>query len=196
MHVAESSRLIAEGAGAVTMSCDDAGTSGVQRFVIFAGAGKRRDWPPEVRASIVAESYSGAESVWLWPVGTGLPHRSCSLGAGRCGSGWRTGAWCYRWLRRRRFVRPRGDRAGAFKRSGCYGQAPTPADFQGASSICRAVYLCRRVLSRLLSMCRLAARRALDGTASSTSQPRSRADMVPPRPSLNAMAAPRAGSGL
>lgn len=47
----------------MTMSCDDAGTSGVQRFEIFTGAGKRRDWPPEVKASIVAESYSGAETV-------------------------------------------------------------------------------------------------------------------------------------
>lgn len=47
----------------MTMSCDDAGTGGVQRFEIFTGAGKRRDWPPEVKASIVAESYSGAETV-------------------------------------------------------------------------------------------------------------------------------------
>lgn len=47
----------------MTMSCDDTGTSGVQRFEVFTGAGKRRDWPPEVKASIVAESYSGMESV-------------------------------------------------------------------------------------------------------------------------------------
>lgn len=47
----------------MTMSCDDAGTSGVQRFEVFTGAGKRRDWPPEVKASIVAESYSGAETI-------------------------------------------------------------------------------------------------------------------------------------
>lgn len=47
----------------MTMSCDDAGASGVQRFEVFTGAGKRRDWPPEVKASIVAESYSGRESV-------------------------------------------------------------------------------------------------------------------------------------
>ncbi|WP_281417195.1 IS66-like element accessory protein TnpA [Sphingobium phenoxybenzoativorans] len=45
------------------MSCDDAGTSGVQRFEVFTGAGRRRDWPDEVRASIVAESYSGRETV-------------------------------------------------------------------------------------------------------------------------------------
>jgi len=47
----------------MTMSCDDAGTSGAQRFEIFTGAGKRRDWPPEVKVSIVAESYSGQESI-------------------------------------------------------------------------------------------------------------------------------------
>ena len=47
----------------MTMSCDDAGSSGVRRFEVFTGAGKRRDWPPEVKASIVAESYSGKHSV-------------------------------------------------------------------------------------------------------------------------------------
>ena len=47
----------------MTMSCDDAGISRVWRFEVFTGAGKRRDWPPEVKASIVAESYSGKESV-------------------------------------------------------------------------------------------------------------------------------------
>lgn len=47
----------------MTMSCDDAGSGGVQRFEVFTGAGKRRDWPPEVKAAIVAESYSGAETV-------------------------------------------------------------------------------------------------------------------------------------
>ncbi|WP_268249030.1 IS66-like element accessory protein TnpA [Novosphingobium colocasiae] len=45
------------------MSCDDAGTSGVQRFEIFTGAGRRRDWPAEVKASIVAESFAGRETV-------------------------------------------------------------------------------------------------------------------------------------
>lgn len=45
------------------MSCDDAGTSVVHRFEVFTGAGKRRDWPLEVKASIVAESYSGVETV-------------------------------------------------------------------------------------------------------------------------------------
>ncbi len=45
------------------MSCDDAGTSGVQRFEVFTGVGRRREWPPEVKASIIAESYSGRETV-------------------------------------------------------------------------------------------------------------------------------------
>ena len=49
----------------MTMPYDDAGTSGVQRFEVFTGRGKRRDWPPELKASIVAESFSGQE--------TGLP---------------------------------------------------------------------------------------------------------------------------
>lgn len=47
----------------MTMSCDDAGISGVHRFEVFSGAGRRREWPPEVKVSIVAESYSGAESI-------------------------------------------------------------------------------------------------------------------------------------
>lgn len=47
----------------MTMSCDDAGTSGVQRFEVFTGAGRQRDWPPEVKAAIVVESYSGAKTV-------------------------------------------------------------------------------------------------------------------------------------
>ena len=47
----------------MTMSCDDAGTIGVQRFEVFTGAGRRRDWPAEVKASIVAESFSGQETV-------------------------------------------------------------------------------------------------------------------------------------
>ena len=59
----------------MTMSYDDAGTSGVQRFEVFTGMGRRRDWPPEVKVSIVAESYSDQETVcavtpsaWLDPV--------------------------------------------------------------------------------------------------------------------------------
>jgi transposase len=35
----------------------------VERFEVFTGAGKRREWPAEVKASIVAESFSGQASV-------------------------------------------------------------------------------------------------------------------------------------
>lgn len=45
------------------MSCDDAGTKRVERFEVFTGAGRRRDWPSEVKASIVAESFTGLETV-------------------------------------------------------------------------------------------------------------------------------------
>ena len=47
----------------MTMPCDDAGTSNVQRFEVFTCAGQRRDWPPEVKAAIIAESYSKQETV-------------------------------------------------------------------------------------------------------------------------------------
>ncbi|WP_298171396.1 transposase [Novosphingobium sp.] len=47
----------------MTMPCDDAGTSRAMRFEVFTGAGRRRDWPPEVKASILAESFSGQETV-------------------------------------------------------------------------------------------------------------------------------------
>lgn len=45
------------------ISGDDPVSSGAQRFEIFTGAGKRREWPPEVKTSIVAECYSGREGV-------------------------------------------------------------------------------------------------------------------------------------
>lgn len=45
------------------MSGDDAGTSGVRRLEVFRGMGKRRESSPEAKAAIVAESYSGLESV-------------------------------------------------------------------------------------------------------------------------------------
>lgn len=47
----------------MTMSGDDVSTSVVQRFEVFTGAGKRREWPADVKASIVAESFSGQEAV-------------------------------------------------------------------------------------------------------------------------------------
>ena len=53
-----------EDAGAMTMPCDDASTKRrAQRFEVFTGTGRRRDWDPSVKAAIVAESYSGLESV-------------------------------------------------------------------------------------------------------------------------------------
>ncbi len=42
---------------------DDPVSKGAQRFEVFTGAGKRRDWPPEVKAAIVAECCSGREGV-------------------------------------------------------------------------------------------------------------------------------------
>ena len=47
----------------MTMSCDDTGMKPVRRFEVFTGAGHRREWSDETRAAIIAESYSGAESV-------------------------------------------------------------------------------------------------------------------------------------
>jgi len=37
------------------ISSDDPVSKGAQRFEVFTGAGKRREWPPELKASIVAE---------------------------------------------------------------------------------------------------------------------------------------------
>ncbi len=45
------------------ISGDDPVSKGAQRFEVFTGAGRRRDWPPEVKAAIVAECYSGREGV-------------------------------------------------------------------------------------------------------------------------------------
>jgi transposase len=45
------------------ISGDDPVSRGAQRFEVFTGAGKRREWPPEVKASIVAECYSGRQGV-------------------------------------------------------------------------------------------------------------------------------------
>ena len=58
----------------MTMSCDDAGTSVVQRFEVFTGSGRRREWPAEVKAAIVAESYSGLETVCAVARRHGLSH--------------------------------------------------------------------------------------------------------------------------
>jgi transposase len=45
------------------ISGDDPVSRGAQRFEVFTGAGKRRDWPPALKASIVAECCSGREGV-------------------------------------------------------------------------------------------------------------------------------------
>jgi len=45
------------------ISCDDAGTKVVQRFEVFTGAGRRRVWTAHDKAVIVAESFSGRETV-------------------------------------------------------------------------------------------------------------------------------------
>ena len=45
------------------ITSDDPVSKGAQRFEIFTGAGKRREWPPEVKASIVADCFSGSEGV-------------------------------------------------------------------------------------------------------------------------------------
>ena len=42
---------------------DDRVSKGARRYEVLTGAGKRRDWPPEVKASIVAECWSGGERV-------------------------------------------------------------------------------------------------------------------------------------
>lgn len=45
------------------MSYDGAGTEPVRRFEVFTGAGRRRSWSDEDKAGILAESYSGGESI-------------------------------------------------------------------------------------------------------------------------------------
>jgi transposase len=45
------------------MSYDDAGTEPIRRFEVFTGAGRRRSWTDEGKAEILAESYSGSESI-------------------------------------------------------------------------------------------------------------------------------------
>jgi transposase len=56
------------------MSCIDAGSSGVRRFEVFTGAGGRRTWSREEKASIVAESYAGVETVCAVARRHGLRH--------------------------------------------------------------------------------------------------------------------------
>lgn len=58
-------------------TCDDAGTSKVQRFEVFTGAGHRRDGPQEVKAAIIAESYSKQETVCADARRHGLSPSAC-----------------------------------------------------------------------------------------------------------------------
>lgn len=58
----------------MSMSCDDAGTKPFQRLEIFTAAGRRRVWDDEVKAAIVAESYSGRETVCAVARRHGLSH--------------------------------------------------------------------------------------------------------------------------
>lgn len=56
------------------MSYADAGTEPVRRFEVFTCAGRRRNWSDEAKAAIVAESYSGLESVCAVARRHGLGH--------------------------------------------------------------------------------------------------------------------------
>lgn len=49
--------------GAMIMSCDYASTKVVQQFEIFASAGRRRVWTADDKPVIVAEIFSGCETV-------------------------------------------------------------------------------------------------------------------------------------
>jgi transposase len=44
-----------------TVKSDDA--EPVRRFEVFTGAGRRREWPPEEKSRIIAESYEPGETV-------------------------------------------------------------------------------------------------------------------------------------
>lgn len=45
----------------------------VRRLEIFTGSGRRREWPPEEKARIVAESYEAGETVCAWHAGMDFP---------------------------------------------------------------------------------------------------------------------------
>jgi transposase len=51
----------------MTMPTDDhmskPGTGAARRIEVFTGAGRRREWRPEQKAAILAESYAGTSSV-------------------------------------------------------------------------------------------------------------------------------------
>jgi transposase len=57
----------------MTMPTDDhmskPGTGTARRIEVFTGAGRRREWSPEQKAAILAESYAGTSSVCDTPGG-------------------------------------------------------------------------------------------------------------------------------
>ena len=58
----------------MSMSCVDAGTRTAQWLEKFTGAGRLRVWYDEVKAAIVAKSYSGRETVCAVARRHGLSH--------------------------------------------------------------------------------------------------------------------------
>lgn len=59
----------------------------VQRFEVFTGSGRRREWSDEEKLQIVAESHSGEMSVSAVRGGTVCRLVSCSPGGGSRGKG-------------------------------------------------------------------------------------------------------------
>lgn len=53
----------------------------VRRFEVFTGSGRRREWPPEEKARIVAESYVAGDFV-LSLADMRFPRSNCLPGAG------------------------------------------------------------------------------------------------------------------
>lgn len=74
----------------------------VRRLEIFTGSGRRREWRPEEKARIVAESYEAGETVVLWHAGMDFPRSNCSPGVGLLAGRWgrqryRNPCSCRRW---------------------------------------------------------------------------------------------------
>src|SRR4051812_40755089 len=51
-----------------------------RRLEVFTGAGRRRNWPADEKAAIVAESYAPGRGVWGVARGRGLPPAQLSPG--------------------------------------------------------------------------------------------------------------------
>ncbi len=60
-----------------------------RRFEVFTGSGRRREWLPEEKARIVAESYDAGETVSAVARRYALSRSSCSPGVGPRGCRWR-----------------------------------------------------------------------------------------------------------